>query len=222
MPILPFPPATKPDAAEHSLLRVLGGVLAFLSLLLTLLGIIWHQSVPDLILAIIVGLFGLRVLLLWLGAKPQHQQPIPGWSSMNPVRYAMQSPPYPQGQPAASASPSSQAQPPYQLAPEQHMQQSVPLPPAAVAPPPPQLPRSVRPQRPPIAPAFPAQPAPPPQGAQPLPPSWPHSLWPPLPSASVPVPSPAPVHAPSQQGNWQYDDGEHLTQQQRGNDHGPA
>ena len=38
MPMLPYPPATKPDAAEHSLLRVLGGVLAFLSLLLTLLG----------------------------------------------------------------------------------------------------------------------------------------------------------------------------------------
>jgi hypothetical protein len=214
MPMLPFPPATKPDAAEHSLLRVLGGVLAFLSLLLTLLGIIWHQSVPDLILAIIVGMFALRVLLLWLGAKPQHQQPIPGWSSsIDPVRYAMQSPPYPQEQPAAPASPSSQAQSLYQLAPEQHMQQSVPLPPAAVTPPPPQLPRSVRPQRPPQAPTFPAQPAPPPQGVQPLPPSQPRSLW---------LPSPAPAHRTSQQGIWQYDDGEHLTQQQRGNDHGSA
>ena len=105
MPMLPYPPATKPDAAEHSLLRVLGGVLAFLSLLLTLLGIILLQHVPDLILAVIVGIFALRVLILWLGDKPQQQQPIPGWSSMNPKMYPMQSPPYPLGQPASDASP---------------------------------------------------------------------------------------------------------------------
>jgi hypothetical protein len=36
------------------------------------------------------------------------------------------------------------------------------------------------------------------------------------------MPSPTPVHRLSQQGNWQYDDGENVTQQQRGNDHGPA
>ncbi len=28
MPMLPYPPSTKPNAAENSLLRVLGGVLA--------------------------------------------------------------------------------------------------------------------------------------------------------------------------------------------------
>src|SRR5712691_2269704 len=177
MPMLPYPPSTRPDAAENSLLRVLGGVLAFLSILLTLLGIILHQRVPDLILAIIVGMFALRVLILWLGAKPQHQQPIPGWSSMQWVRYPMQSPPYPPGQPAPSASPSSQSQPLYQLVPEQHMPQSVPPRPAAVAPPPPKLPRSIRPQRPPQAPTFPDPPAPPPQGVQPIPPSQPPSLW---------------------------------------------
>ena len=222
MSMLSYPPSTKPDAAENSLLRVLGGVLAFLSILLTLLGIILHQRVPDLILAIIVGIFALRVLILWLGAKPQHQQPIPGWSSMEWIRYPMQSPPYPPGQPAPSASPSSQPQPLYQLAPEQHMQQSVLLPPAAVAPPPPQLPRSIRPQQPSEAPALPAQPAPPPQGLLPIPPSQPPSLWLPPPSTSVPLPSPAPVPRPTQQGNWQYDDGKNLTQQQRGNDHGIA
>src|SRR5229473_1733692 len=117
MPMLPYPPSTKPDAAENSSLRVLGGTLAFLSILLTLLGIILHQRVPDLILAIIVGMFALRVLILWLGAKPQHQQPIPGWSSMQWVRYPLQSPPYPPGQPAPSASPSSQSQPLSQLVP---------------------------------------------------------------------------------------------------------
>src|SRR5258708_40012108 len=111
MPMLPYPPSTKPDAAENSLLRVLGGVLALLSILLTLLGIILHQRVPDLILAIIVGIFALRVLILWLGNKSQQQQPIPVW-----VRYPMPSPPSPQGQPAPYASPYSQSQPLYQMA----------------------------------------------------------------------------------------------------------
>src|SRR6266566_2507980 len=218
MPKLPYPPSTKPDAAENSLLRVLGGVLALLSILLTLLGIILHQRLPDLILAIIVGIFALRVLLLWLGAKPQHPQPIAGWSSRRWVRYPLQSPPYTPGQPASSASPSSPTQPLSQLAPEQHMQQSVSLPPAALASLSPHLSRSIRPQRPPEAPAFPAQPAPPPQGGQPMSSSQPPSLWPPY--ASVPMPSPAPLPRPFQQENWQDDDGKHCTQQQRGNDHG--
>jgi hypothetical protein len=208
--MLPYPPPTKPGAEENSLLRVLGGVLAFLSILLALLGIILHQRVPDLILAIIVGLFALRVFLLWLGDKPQHQQPIPRWSSMNPVRYPMQSPPYTAGQPALQASPHLQSQPLYQLAPEQHRQQTVSMPPAAAATPPLTLPRSIRPQWPPKAQVFPAQPAPPP------------SLWLPPPYAFVPMPSPAPLPGPSQQENWQYDDGENFTQQQRGNDHDTA
>ncbi len=220
MSMLPYPPSTKLGAAENSLLRVLGGVLAFLSILLTLLGIILHQRVPDLILAIIVGMFALRVFLLWLGDKPQHQQPIPRWSSMDPVRYPLQSSPHTAGQPAPHASPYFQSQPPYQLAPEQHRQQTAPMPPAAATPPPPTLPHSIRPQRPPKAPAFPAQPAPPPQRVQPMPPSLPPSPWLPPPYASVPMSSPAPLPRPSQEGNWQYDDGNNFTQQQRGNDHG--
>jgi hypothetical protein len=221
--MLPYPPSTKPDAAEHSLLRVLGGVLALLSILLALLGIILHQRVSDLILAFIVGMFALRVLLLWLGDKPQHLQPLPEWSSMEWRRHHLHSRPSPPGQPALSASPYSQARSLSQFAAEQHKQQRVPLPPAAVALPPPKLPRSVRPQRPTEAPAFPAQAASPPQGGvQPLLPSQPRSLWLPPPSASVPMPSPTPVPRLSQQGNWQYDDGENVTQQQRGNDHGPA
>jgi len=172
--MLPYPPSTKQDAAENSLLRVLGGVLALLSILLTLLSIILHQGVPDLILAIIVGIFALRVLILWLVDKPQQQQPVPVWPSMNPVMYPMQSPPYTQGQPAPYASLYSQSQPLHQIAPELYMQQTEPLPATAVAPPPPKLPRSIRPQRPP------------------------------------------------QERNWQYDDGEYFTQQQRGNENGTA
>ena len=217
MPMLPYPPSTKPNATENSLLRMLGGVLAFLSILLALLGIIVHQHVPDLILAIIVGMFALRLLILWLGYKPQQQQPLPRW-----VRYPMSSSPSPQGQPAPYVSPSSPSRPLYQLAPEHHMQPTTPLPPAAVAPPSPTLPRSVRPQRPPQAPAFPAPPAPPPQGVPPIPPSQPTPPWLPPPYASVPVPSSAPAPRPAQQGNWQYDDEKNFTQQQRGNDHGTA
>ena len=240
-----YPPSTKPDAAEHSLLRMLGGVLTFLSILLALLGIIFHQRVPDLILASIVGILALRVLILWLGAKPQHHQPIAGWSSREGGRYPLQSPPSPPGQPASFASPDSPTQPLSQLAPEHHLPQSVPMPPAAVAPLSPPLPRSIRPQRPPKAPAFPAQPAPPPPGVQPMSPSQPPALWPPPPYASGPMPSPAPLLGeeppawvqellyasgpmpspaplprPFQQENWQYDDGNNFTQQQRGNDHG--
>ncbi|HEX6480450.1 MAG TPA: hypothetical protein VF043_16550 [Ktedonobacteraceae bacterium] len=205
MPELPYRPSTRPDAAEHSLLRLLGGVLTFLSILLALLGFIFHQRVPDLILALIVGIFALRVLILWLGAQPQHHQPIAGRSSREWVRYPLPSPPSPPEQTTSSASPDSPTQPLSQLAPEHH------LPPAAVAPLAPQLPRSIRPQRPPQAPAFPAQPAPSPQEVQPMSPSPPYT--------SGPMPSPAPVPGPSRQENWQHDDGNNFMQQ-RGNEHG--
>lgn len=218
--MLPYPPSAKPGAAENSLLRVLGGILAFLSILLALLGLILHQRVPDLILAAIVGLFSLRVFLLWLGDKPQHQQPIPRWSSMNPGMYPMKAPSYTPGQPAPHASPYFQPQPLDRLAPEQYMQQTAPTPPAAVALPPQKLPRSIRPQLPPNVPAFPAQPAPPTQAQQPMPPFQSPSLWLPPPYTSVPMSSPDPVPRPSQEGSWLYDDGKNFTQQQGGNDHG--
>lgn len=216
--MLPYPPSTKPGAVENSLLRVLGGVLAFLSLLLTLLGIILHQRVSDIILAIIVGMFALRVFLLWLGDKPQHQQHIPKRSSLNPVMYPVQPPPYTAGQHAPYALPYIQSQPLYPPAQEPHRQQSVPMPPAASTPASPALPNSIRPQRPPEASPFPAQPAPPSQAVRPIPPS--PSLWLHPPYAPVSMPSPAPLPRPSQQGIWQYDDGKHIIQQQRGNDHG--
>src|SRR5258708_27180289 len=124
-----YPPSTKPDAAEHSLLRVLGGVLALLSILLALLGIIFHQRVPDLILASSVGIFALRVLILWLGAKLQHHHPIAGWSSTEGGRDPLQSPPSPPGHPASFASPDSPTQPLYHLAPQPHPPPSAPIPP---------------------------------------------------------------------------------------------
>jgi len=186
--MLPYPPPTKPDVAENSWLRALGGTLALLSILLTLLGIILHQRVPDLILAIIVGMFALRVLILWLGDKPQRQRPGAVWSSMDPTMYPVQ-PPYTQEQPAPHASAYSWSQPFYQVAPEQHMQQTAPMPPSAIATPPPQV-------------------------VPPLPLSQPPSLWLPPPYASIP--------GPSQQENWQYDEGKHGTQQQGGDDHGTA
>lgn len=218
MSMLPYPPPTQPDAAGNSLLRVLGGILAFLSIMLTLLSMIFHQHVADLVLAIIVGMFAVRVLILWLRDTPPRQQPLPSRSSMNAVRYRAQSPLPPPGQPAPYAASHSQSL--HQLAPEQHMQQTVPLPTAEAARPSPTLPRSVRPQRPPNGPASPAQPAPLPQGAQPL--SPPLSLRLPPPHAALPLPSLAPLPNPSQQGHWQFDSGNHFTQQQKGNDHGTA
>ena len=56
-------------AGDNSLLRLLGGVLALLSIVLALLGIIFHQGVADLIIGVVVGIFALRVLILWLGDK---------------------------------------------------------------------------------------------------------------------------------------------------------
>jgi hypothetical protein len=215
MPMLPYPPPTKPGAAENSLLRVLGGVLALLSIVLTLLSIILHQSVLDLILAFIIGIFALRVLILWLGDKPQQQQSLPAWSYMDPAMHPMQSYPYTQGQSAPYASSYPQSQPPYNIVTEQHMQQTINIPPTEVAPPS-RLPRSIRPQQPPNASAFPAQPTPTPQIVQPT------SLWPTPPYVSVPMPSPAPLDWPSQDRGWQYDDGENFTQRQRGDDNGSA
>ena len=129
MPKLPYPSSTRPDAAQHSLLRVLGGILTFVSILLALLGIIFHQRVPDLMLAIIVGSFALRVLILWLGAKPQQHQPIAGRSSREWVRYPLQSPPSTPGQPTSFASPDSPTQPLPRLAAEQYRPRSAPMPP---------------------------------------------------------------------------------------------
>ena len=69
--MLPYWSATKPNAAENQFMRVLGGVLALLSILLTLLATILHQRAADLVFATVVGLFALRILILWLGEKPQ-------------------------------------------------------------------------------------------------------------------------------------------------------
>jgi hypothetical protein len=209
MPMLPYPPYTKPSAAEKSLLRVLGGILALLAILLALLGIIIHQGVSDLIFAIIVGMFALRVFLLWLGDKPQHKQVNPRWSSTNWVRYPMQSPPYTAGQPAPYAQLDFQSQPLYQLAPEEPGQQTESTPPAVPSAPLPGFPHSIRLQRPPKAAAFPDHPVPPPQEVQPMP------------YASVSIPLSAPLPMLSQQESWQYDDEIDIAQQ-RGNDHDTA
>ena len=210
--MLPYPPYRKPGTAEQSLPRVLGGVLALLSILLALLGIILHQRVTDLMLAFIVGLFALRVLIVWLGDTPQHQRPSPRWSTIAPVRHPGQPPAHALGSPAAPASPYFQSQPFSQRAPEQPTQPTAPLPDASVPPPLPALPRSIRPQRPPIAPAFWAQPAPPPQGVQPLPPALPPFL-----RLSTPY---SKGSLPFRQETWQYDDGESGAQQQREKTHG--
>lgn len=216
--MLPYPPHPKPAATQNSLLRALGGVLAVLSILLAVFGIILHQRVLDLIFAIIVGLLALRILFLWLGYKPQHQQPVPGLPSMGQGIYPPQAPPFPVGQYAPYSSPTSQSQPLYQPVAEQYLNQTVPIPPAAAAPTPPKLPRSIRPQRPSQAPAFPAQYVSPDQETGPIPPSAPSSAWPSPQYPPMPKPSPEPQTRPFQRRSWQYDDGGNVTQQWRDND----
>lgn len=196
MSMLPYPPPyMKQDAGENSLMRVLGGVLALLSLILTLLGIIFHQHVVDLILAIIVAIFALRVLILWLGDKgskvhslyptqsrlSQPLQPLPPYASQHlpvPPSRAMPYPAQYGQQPVRYAVPYPQSRPLYNAVPDPHMEQTVAIPPTQAAQmaqmgqtaqTPPRLPRSVRPQRPPEAPAFPAQGAAPQYMAQPQP-----------------------------------------------------
>ena len=186
--MLPYPPSIKRNTSERSLLRVAGGVLASLGIILALLGIIFYQHAVDLILAIIVGIFAVRTLLLWLGNRPQ-QQPLPEWSSRE--RYSMQ------------ASPSSQSRPFSQLAAQQPLQHSVAVLPAPNVPSQPKLPRSIRPQKPPETPLFPAQPISARPAAQPLSPSQPPSSWSP--------PLSTPTSGTSRQDIWQYDDGKFDT-----------
>jgi hypothetical protein len=216
--MLPYPPPlTRPNAntAQNSLLRALGGVLAAFSILLAVLGIILHQRILDLIFAIIVGLIALRILALWLGFKPQHQQqPTAGWTPMGQGSYPLHATGSPPGQYAPYAPAYPQSQPHYQLAAEQNIHQPVPIPPApaATAPTPPKLPRSIRPQRPAQtqAPAFPVQPAPPDPGTQPIPPLAPSSPWQ---SQYPPVTMPSSDPPPLQERSWLYDDGDSITQQ---------
>ena len=150
-------------AGDNSLLRVLGGVLALLSIVLALLGIIFHQGVADLIIGVVVGIFALRVLILWLGDKAQSpqngamQKPYPNVvyttrPSSQTLRYAGQPAPYAaqyEQQPVSYAAPYARPQSFYQDG-TQVIQPSIPKSPVESAPTPPKLPRSIRPQRPPM------------------------------------------------------------------------
>ena len=153
-------------AGDNSLLRLLGGVLALLSIVLALLGVIFHQGVADLIIGVVVGIFALRVLILWLGDKtPSSQNGViqkpyansvryPTRPSSHTLRYAVRPAPYAtqyEQQPVSYAAPYAEPQSFYQDG-TQVIQPSMPkspAPPLESAPTPPKLPRSIRPQRPP-------------------------------------------------------------------------
>src|SRR5947208_12515233 len=69
---MPYYPSSFPSKANGSgkgLLRVLGALLSLTSMILAALGIIFHQSILGLMISVIVALFGLRVFMLWLGAR---------------------------------------------------------------------------------------------------------------------------------------------------------
>ena len=206
--MLPYSSYTKPEAKETSLLRVLGGILALLSILLTVLGIIFHHGVLDLALSIIVGIFAVRVLILWLGDKPQSaqkaiaKQPVKQ-SPVQSAMYSMQAPPYvgqQMGQPVPYTVPNSQPQPFYQTR-TQAIPPPMHIPPGQSTPAPQRVPHAVQLQRQPIPGAqFPAQSAQPvqpgqlSQSGQPGQTQQPPVAWPapPYQSASVPMPMPQP------------------------------
>src|SRR5438105_623662 len=69
---MPYYPSTFPSKANRSgngPLRVLGALLSLTSMILAALGIFFHQSTLGLMISVIVALFGLRVFMLWLGAR---------------------------------------------------------------------------------------------------------------------------------------------------------
>ena len=69
---MPYYPSSFPSKANRSgngPLRVLGALLSLTSMILAALGIFFHQSTLGLMISVIVALFGLRVFILWLGAR---------------------------------------------------------------------------------------------------------------------------------------------------------
>lgn len=69
---MPYYPSSFPSKANRSgngPLRVLGALLSLTSMILAALGILFHQSTLGLMISVIVALFGLRVFMLWLGAR---------------------------------------------------------------------------------------------------------------------------------------------------------
>src|SRR2546423_2230914 len=69
---MPYYPSSFPFKANRSgngLLRVLGALLSLSSMIFAAVNIFFHQSTLGLMISVIVALFGLRVFMLWLGAR---------------------------------------------------------------------------------------------------------------------------------------------------------
>src|SRR5947209_14828341 len=69
---MPYYQSSFPSKAKDSgngLLRVLGALLSLGGMILAAVSIFFYQSIPGLVISAIVGLFGLRVFMLWLRAR---------------------------------------------------------------------------------------------------------------------------------------------------------
>ena len=64
-PSFPF----KANRSGNELLRVLGALLSLTSMIVAAVSIFFHQSTLGLVISVVIALFGLRVFMLWLGAR---------------------------------------------------------------------------------------------------------------------------------------------------------
>ncbi len=73
--MVPYPPPyAQAKTEENQVLRPLGAILALLGMLLTVLGIIFHQNSVELIFALLIAILSLRIFVLWLGDTQQSHQ----------------------------------------------------------------------------------------------------------------------------------------------------
>lgn len=72
-----YPPSfpSKEKGSSNELLRVLGVFLSLSGMILAAVSIFFHQSIPGLVISVVVGLFGLRVFMLWLRARARSVSP---------------------------------------------------------------------------------------------------------------------------------------------------
>lgn len=61
----------KTSASSNPLLKVSGVLLSLISMILAIVGCFAHSSILSLVFSVLVGIFGLRVFVLWLGANQQ-------------------------------------------------------------------------------------------------------------------------------------------------------
>ena len=77
MSLYPSPHPSKANMSGGGLLRVLGALLSLVSIILAILGVVFHQSMLSMVFSVFVALFAVRVFMLWLGSGRSSTQPSP-------------------------------------------------------------------------------------------------------------------------------------------------